>query len=52
MTSEELVRHGLPIDFEPSHPKMGFLVKQVAEQCEALCHASGVQTPRSREIRT
>ena len=36
MTSEELRRHGLPIDLEPSHPKMGFLVKELAEQCEAL----------------
>lgn len=39
MTSEELRREGLPIDLEPSHPKMGFLVKEVAEQCEALLHA-------------
>jgi uroporphyrinogen-III synthase len=39
MTSEELRRHGLPIDLEPSHPKMGFLVKEVAEQCEALIGA-------------
>jgi uroporphyrinogen-III synthase len=36
MTSEELRRQGLPIDLEPSHPKMGFLVKEVAEQCQAL----------------
>jgi uroporphyrinogen-III synthase len=39
MTSEELRRQGLPIDFEPSHPKMGFLVKEVAEQCGALLRA-------------
>jgi uroporphyrinogen-III synthase len=39
MTSEELRRHGLPIDLEPSHPKMGFLVKEVAERCEALIRA-------------
>jgi uroporphyrinogen-III synthase len=36
MTTEELQRQGLPVDFEPSHPKMGFLVKEVAERCEAL----------------
>jgi uroporphyrinogen-III synthase len=36
MTSEELRHQGLPIDMEPSHPKMGFLVKEVAEQCEML----------------
>jgi uroporphyrinogen-III synthase len=39
MTSEELRRQQLPIDFEPSHPKMGFLVKEVAEQCDALLEA-------------
>ena len=39
MTSEELRRHGLPIDLEPSHPKMGFLVKEVAEQCAVLLRA-------------
>jgi uroporphyrinogen-III synthase len=39
MTSEELRGHGLPVDLEPSHPKMGFLVKEVAEQYEALLHA-------------
>jgi uroporphyrinogen-III synthase len=33
MTSEELRRHDLRIDIEPSHPKMGFLVKEVAERC-------------------
>jgi uroporphyrinogen-III synthase len=30
-TSEELSRHGVRPDFEPSHPKMGFLVKEAAE---------------------
>jgi uroporphyrinogen-III synthase len=39
MTSGELRRHALPVDFEPSHPKMGFLVKEVAEQCDALLRA-------------
>jgi uroporphyrinogen-III synthase len=39
MTSEELRRQGLPVDFEPSHPKMGFLVKELAEQCDALSQA-------------
>jgi uroporphyrinogen-III synthase len=36
MTSEELRRCGLPIDLEPSHPKMGFLVKELAERCDVL----------------
>ena len=38
MTTEELREQGLPVDFEPSHPKMGFLVKGLAERCEALVH--------------
>ena len=39
MTSEELRRQGLPIDMEPTNPKMGFLVKEVAERCGALLAA-------------
>ena len=35
-TSEELRRNGIPPDLEPSHPKMGFLVKETAEQAAAL----------------
>jgi uroporphyrinogen-III synthase len=35
-TSEELQRRGVRADFEPSHPKMGFLVKEAAEQCAEL----------------
>ena len=35
-TSEELRRHGIRHDLEPSHPKMGFLVKEAAEQAASL----------------
>ena len=35
-TSEELRRHSLEPDLEPSHPKMGFLVKEAAERCAEL----------------
>jgi len=35
-TSEELQRHGVRADLEPSHPKMGFLVKEAAEQSGEL----------------
>ncbi len=35
-TSEELQRRGIRADLEPSHPKMGFLVKEAAEQSEEL----------------
>ena len=35
-TSETLRSHGLVVDLEASHPKMGFLVKEAAEQSAAL----------------
>lgn len=35
-TSEELQRRGIRRDLEPSHPKMGFLVKEAAEQAATL----------------
>ena len=34
--SERLRSHGLPVDLEPSHPKMGTLVKETAEQAGAI----------------
>ena len=39
MTSEEIVRQGLPVDLESSNAKMGVLVKEAAEQCAGLLHA-------------
>jgi uroporphyrinogen-III synthase len=35
-TSEELSRQRIRVDFEPSHPKMGFLVKEAAERAAGL----------------
>src|SRR5712691_6046693 len=35
-TSEELQRRGIRADLEPTHPKMGFLVKEAAEQSGEL----------------
>jgi uroporphyrinogen-III synthase len=35
-TTEELTRHGLRPDLEPSHPKMGFLVREAAERAHDL----------------
>jgi uroporphyrinogen-III synthase len=32
VTSEALAEYGIPVHFEPSHPKMGFLVKEAAER--------------------
>jgi uroporphyrinogen-III synthase len=37
-TSEELGRHGLAADFEPSHPKIGILVREAAERSTAVLH--------------
>jgi uroporphyrinogen-III synthase len=31
VTTEELRANGIPVDFEPSHPKMGFLVNEAAQ---------------------
>ena len=34
--SERLHHHGWPVDVEPSHPKMGILVKEVSEQASRI----------------
>ena len=52
--SEALLEFGLKPDLEPEHPKMGFLVKEVAEKSFKLCQkkaAEAVQV-RPREART
>lgn len=36
IASERLRRHDWPVDFEPSHPKMGILVKEVSEQISSI----------------
>ncbi len=36
ITSEELQKNGIAVDLEPTHPKMGFLVKEAAEQSATL----------------
>jgi len=38
VTSEALREHDLPADFEPSHPKMGFLVNELAQRSAELLH--------------
>jgi uroporphyrinogen-III synthase len=38
-TTEALEDNGIHPDFEPSHPKMGFLVQETAERAEALLQA-------------
>lgn len=34
--SERLRSHGLPVDLEPSHPKMGVLVKETSERAKEI----------------
>jgi len=36
VTSEELREQGFHVDFEPSHPKMGFLVNEAAQHAGAM----------------
>jgi len=43
-TSETLAELGIPADFEPSHPKMGFLVNEVAREASALLRAKQLQS--------
>jgi len=38
-TSETLRAEGIAVDMEPSHPKMGFLVREAAERAPALLEA-------------
>lgn len=35
-TTEELLRHGITPDFEPSHPKMGYLIDESAPRIRSL----------------
>lgn len=41
IASAALRRHGWPVDVEPSHPKMGILVQDVAAQAPALLQEKG-----------
>jgi len=44
-TSETLRAEGIAIDMEPSHPKMGFLVREAAERARALLDAKHPPSP-------
>jgi uroporphyrinogen-III synthase len=46
--TEGLKHHDLPVDFEPSHPKMGILVKEFSEQVHALRQAKS-KSPQQPE---
>jgi uroporphyrinogen-III synthase len=43
--SEGLKHYDLPVDFEPSHPKMGVLVKELSEQIHELRQAKVPRQP-------
>jgi uroporphyrinogen-III synthase len=36
VTSEAILEHGLSVDFEPQHPKMGFLIGEAAQRAPEL----------------
>ena len=50
-TSEMLRANGLPVDMEPSHPKMGHLVQEAAEQAGGLLNRkrqiASIRNPQS-----
>ena len=46
VTSEELRTHSIPADFEPTHPKMGFLVNELAERSAELLQRKRGELPR------
>jgi uroporphyrinogen-III synthase len=47
VTSGELRRQGVTIDIEPTHPKMGFLVKETAERSPELLQRKRAMPPVS-----
>ena len=49
-TTEELARHGLRPDLEPSHPKMGFLVNEAAQHAAALLQKKRESTVTARAV--
>ena len=44
-TSEELRHKGLTVDLEPSHPKIGFLVREAAERSASILSRRRATTP-------
>lgn len=43
-TSEELRQQGVDVDIEPTHPKMGFLVREAAERAEGVLRGKRAAT--------
>jgi uroporphyrinogen-III synthase len=51
VTSEELRTHSIPADFEPTHPKMGFLVNELAERSAELLERKRGADPHGLPLR-
>jgi uroporphyrinogen-III synthase len=51
VASAALHKHGVAVDIEPSHPKMGFLVKEAAERSEDLLRAKTHAYWTSKKLR-
>jgi uroporphyrinogen-III synthase len=45
--TESLKHHELEVDFEPSHPKMGVLVKEFSQRVHSLRQAKSAQQPET-----
>lgn len=45
VTSGELRQHGIQVDLEPSHPRMGLLVREMGEQAGALLQKKSQSGP-------
>jgi uroporphyrinogen-III synthase len=44
-TTEELRRHGIAVDLEASHPRFGFLIRELAEQARSRLNAKAQAPP-------
>ena len=44
-TTEELRRHGIAVDLEASHPKFGFLIRELAQQSRSRLNAKAQAPP-------
>jgi uroporphyrinogen-III synthase len=44
-TTEELRRHAVAVDLEASHPKFGFLIRELAERSRSLLDAKAHLPP-------
>jgi uroporphyrinogen-III synthase len=50
-TSEELRRHGIYPDFEPSKPKMGFLISEAAQHAARLIDQKRAQSSKHVQVK-